>query len=243
MKRLPTEIIESMALQFRREAGLSLSEPVHTKMLLRKLGIVTMYRPMSEQSFGLSMRSADGKMRFMLINSNTSRGRQNFTICHELFHLYYDEDPRPHIDGPGAGATHEQNLQKDGAELNANAFASALLLPRDGVLASIPTEELLRKPLPIETYLRTEQLFEVSHQSLAVFLRRQRIISEEELQEQFQKSWNIISLARQYGYDTQLYEPGNEGLMIGDMGEKARRLLEMGRISQEQFEELGRLVS
>ena len=33
---------------------------------------------------------------FILINSDHSIGRQNFSICHELYHLYKDEDFHPH---------------------------------------------------------------------------------------------------------------------------------------------------
>lgn len=135
MKKLTKEAVEQLALKMRAEAGVNPSEPIHTKTLLRKLGVMVMYRPLSERACGLSMRSADGKMKFMLINSNNSRGRQHFTICHELFHLYYDEEPKPHVCGaPG--------MEKDPSEINANAFASALLLPPSGVLAQIPLRRL-----------------------------------------------------------------------------------------------------
>ena len=124
MKKLAKEAIEQLALKMRMQAGLNPSEPIHTKTLLRKLGIMVIYRPMSEKACGLSMCSSDRRSKFMLINSNNSRGRQHFTICHELFHLYYDEEPKPHICGtPG--------MEKDPAEINANAFASALLLPQN----------------------------------------------------------------------------------------------------------------
>ena len=115
MKKLTKEAIEQLALKMRLQAGLNPSEPIHTKTLLRKLGIMVIYRPLSEKACGLSMRSADGRAKFMLINSENSRGRQHFTICHELFHLYYDEEPKTHICGtPG--------LEKDPAEINACLF-------------------------------------------------------------------------------------------------------------------------
>ena len=87
MKKLAKDVIEQLALKMRSEAGLNPAEPIHAKTLLRKLGVMVIYRPLSEKACGLSMRSADGKMKFMLINSNNSRGRQHFTIGHELFHL------------------------------------------------------------------------------------------------------------------------------------------------------------
>ena len=77
-----------IAQKFRIENGLSQSEAVNVKSLLRKLNILTVYRPLSEYAYGLSLKSPQGH-RFILINSNNSRGRQHFTIAHELYHLFY----------------------------------------------------------------------------------------------------------------------------------------------------------
>lgn len=171
----------------------------------------------------------------MLINSNNSRGRQHFTICHELFHLFFDEAPKPHLCGtPG--------LEKDPSEINANAFASALLLPREGVLSSIPTEEIRTKSITMATMLRLEQLYGVSHQSLCYCLRHMRLVSEEELQEHLEESMQIQDIATAYGYDTSLYKEGNENVTIGDFGEKARKLFDMDRISEGHYVELLNLL-
>lgn len=235
MKKLAKEAIEQLALKMRAQAGLNPSEPIHTKTLLRKLGIMVIYRPLSEKSCGLSMRSSDGSAKFMLINSNNSRGRQHFTICHELFHLYYDEEPKPHICGtPG--------MEREPAEINANTFASALLLPQAGVLESIPSEEIMSRHITTATMLRLEQLFGVSHQSLCYCLRHLRLLTEEELQAHLEESMVIQDIAAEYGYDLSLYLPGNEGVVLGDFGEKARLLYEQERISEGHYVELLNLL-
>ncbi|MBR6190846.1 MAG: ImmA/IrrE family metallo-endopeptidase [Prevotella sp.] len=235
MKKLAKEKIEQLALKIRSEAGLNPTEPIHTKTLLRKLGVMVVYRPLSEKACGLSMRSTDGSGKFMLINSNNSRGRQHFTICHELFHLYYDEEPKPHICGtPG--------MEKDAAEINANAFASALLLPQEGVLQSVPSEEIVNSRITTATMLRMEQLFGVSHQSLCYRLRHLNLISEDELQKHLSESKDIQEIAADYGYDLSLYKSGNEGVAIGDFGEKARLLFEQERISEGHYVELLNLL-
>lgn len=235
MKKLTKEAIEQLALKMRADAGVNPTEPIHTKTLLRKLGVMVMYRPLSERACGLSMRSADGEMRFMLINSNNSRGRQHFTICHELFHLYYDEEPKPHVCGsPG--------VEKDPSEINANAFASALLLPPVGVLASVPPEEIKNRRVTMATMLRLEQLFGVSHQSLCYCLRHMRLLTEDELQVHLEESKSIQQIAAEYGYDASLYQGGNEGVVIGDFGEKARRLFDLERISEGHYVELLNLL-
>ena len=235
MKKLAKEAIEQLALKMRAQAGLNPFEPIHTKTLLRKLGVMVIYRPLSEKACGLSMRSADGSGKFMLINSNKSRGRQHFTICHELFHLFYDEEPKPHICGtPG--------MEREPAEINANAFASALLLPQAGVLGSIPSEEIMNRRITTATMLRVEQLFGVSHQSLCYCLRHLRLLTEEELQTHLEESKVIQDIATEYGYDLSLYQPGNEGVVIGDFGEKARLLYEQERISEGHYVELLNLL-
>ena len=121
-----------LAQKFRIENRLSQNEAVNIKSLLRKLNILTIFRPLSEYAYGLSLKSPKG-YRFILINSNNSRGRQHFTIAHELYHLFYDENPTPHI------------CMMDGAsktERCANSFASALLIPEEGVVEMLSDEEL-----------------------------------------------------------------------------------------------------
>ena len=48
----------------------------------------------------------------------------------------------------------------------------------------------------------------------------------------------MIDSAVAYGYDKSLYVGGNEGVVIGDFGEKARRLYEDGKISEGHYLEL-----
>ena len=44
------------------------------------------------------------------------------------------------------------------------------------------------------------------------------------------------------GFDGSLYLPGNEGLVIGDLGAKARKLLEEERISEGRYHELLNMI-
>lgn len=52
----------------------------------------------------------------------------------------------------------------------------------------------------------------------------------------------IQDIATEYGYDLSLYQPGNEGMVIGDFGEKARLLFEQERISEGHYVELLNLL-
>ena len=143
MKKLDLETVENLAAKMRSEyLRISSNEPVNTKTALRQLNIMTVYSPLSDNIFGLSLMTQDRKNRFMLVNSNMTRGAQHFTVAHELYHLYFDENSHPHLcNQPFA----------DPAERSANMFASALLMPKDGIVMSIPTEELKKKEIGIDT--------------------------------------------------------------------------------------------
>lgn len=230
MKKLTTQEAEALAGKFRSENGLSPFGPISAKTLLRKLNITTMFRPLSDNSFGISCRSKSGKM-FMLVNSNSTIGRQHFTIAHELYHLYYDENPSPHICQGVA----------TGEEKNANLFASALLLPREGILSMISKDEIILHKVELATVLRMEQLFQVSRTNLLLRLKGLGLISESQVQKIL--AIQVKTSAREYGYDQTLYEPGNEGVFIGDFGEKARALFESGKISEGHYFELLNMIS
>lgn len=230
MKRLTIQESEILAQKFRSEHGLSMTEPISTKTVLRKLGILTMYRPLSEKSFGISAKSESGRM-FMMVNCNSTRGRQHFTIAHELYHLLYDDSPEPHMCGGVA----------IGVEKDANLFASALLMPREGLLKMVSDEEVKRRKVKLATVLRMEQFFGVSRNTLLLRLKDIGLITESYLNEL--KSVPVKESAMQYGYNLSLYEAGNKGIVIGDFGEKARLLFESGRISEGHYYELLNMIS
>ena len=206
--------------------GLNTTEAIDVKTILRKNNILTVYLPMSMDACGLTLQSPE-KHKFILVNSNTAKGRQHFTVAHELYHLYYDEYPHPHI------------CFKDGisnTERAANCFASALLMPEEGVIGLIPEPILKEKNLPLSIVLRLEQYFRVSRSALLYRLKELKLLEERKLQEYL--SMPVRQTALEYGYDTTLYSPGNENLVIGDYGEKARILYDNDLISEGHYEEL-----
>lgn len=235
MKKLNVSEADYLASKFRVNVlGCGLADPIRIKAMLLKLNILTIYRPLSENFGGLSLRSKNGEERFMLVNSNTKRGRQHFTIAHELYHLYYDEDPKPHVCRLGE--------TRDVHELNANLFASSLLMPQEGILQLIPEQELTKKAISLPTIIKLEQFFAVSRSSMLYRLCNLGILSKQRVEELLQQ-YSPTESAKQYGYDTSLYEPGNENLIIGDYGVMARELLESEIISEGEYDESINLIS
>lgn len=225
---------EDLARKFRSDNDYSMSEPIIIKTLLTKLRILTMYKPLSENAYGLSTRSADRKDKFIMVNSESSKGRQHFTIAHELYHLYLDENPHPHVC--------RKDGKKDRAEVMADAFASALLLPREGVVKAIPTEEIISRNVSLATVFSLEQYFRVSHQSVLFRLKHLCLITEETLQSML--NIKIRDVAPQYGiFDMSLYEKGNENVILSDYGFRAKFLFDNEKISESHYNQLMRLIS
>lgn len=226
MKPALINLVESQVAKFRHNIGLSDFEAVGLKSLLLKLNVLTVFRPLSESFSGISLRSGDN--RFMLVNSNMPRCRQHFTIAHELYHLFVEADPRPH--------KCSKDGKKNEAEQCADAFALRFLMPTDGIMQIVPEEELLQGRVSLASVMRLEHYFSVSHLAVVNRLYNLRLISKDE-REKF-LSLPVKRTAREYGYDTSLYEPGNANLVIGNYGEKARRLFEEDKISEGHYLEL-----
>ncbi len=230
MKKLTIKETEALACKFRVENDLSVSSPIDVKMLLRHLNITAMFRPLSRNSYGISCKSKSGKL-FILINSNSTIGRQHFTIAHELYHLLFEDNPLPHMCQDGI----------TNGELNANLFASALLLPREGICKMVSYEEMQSRNVNLATILRIEQMFQVSRKTLLIRLKDLGLVSDKCFNKLQQTS--VKESAQEYGYGISLYEPGNEGEVIGDFGEKARLLYESGKISEGHYMELLNMIS
>ena len=226
MKTTLLNYVESQASRFRQFAGLSDSEAVNLRSLLLKLNVLTLFRPMSDSFSGMSLKG-NGQL-FMLINSNQPRCRQHFTIAHELYHLFIEDNPVPHRCQAGG--------KKNESEQCADAFALMFLMPADGVRQMIPEDELKQGKVSLATALKLGQYFGTSHAAVLNRLSDLNLIGRNE-REQL-SGISVKRACREYGYDTSLYESGNEGRVIGDFGEKARKLFEADKISEGHYLEL-----
>lgn len=226
MKTSQLNIIENQVSKFRQLIGVSDTEAVNLNSLLLKYNVLTIYRPLSESFCGMSLKS--GEKRFMLINSNNPIGRQHFTIAHELYHLFIEDNPRPHICW--------LNSAKDDSEKYADYFAQIFLMPSNGVKQLIPNEEFLNGIISVGTALKIEHYFSVSHQAAVNRLSDLKLINRD--QRNYLLSLSVKKTAREFGYNTSLYDSGNKGLVIGDFGEKAKNLFDAEKISAGHYIEL-----
>ncbi len=219
-------ILEKQALSFRNEYGLSSTDPIRLKSLLQKANVITAFAPLSENFSGMALK-ANAADRFMLVNNTQSLGKQHFTICHELYHLFIQENFTAQVCNTGLFEKASSKIEQ-----YADIFASFLLLPKEGIIENIPNEELEKKNISLKTILFIENFFSCSRRALLYRLKKLGIINSEQYTT---FTINIKRGALENGYQTELYEAGNANQHIGDYGTIARGLYEKEKISQSHY--------
>jgi len=221
--------LELHANDFRQRGGLNLTEAIRIKSLLQRLNILTVYLPLGNDFSGMAVKfsSTENPKRFLLINCNHTIGRQHFTICHELYHLYYQVDFKSEKSNAGTF-----NKSGDPEEYKADIFASFLLLPTNGVLQLIPENERAKNKITLKTILSIEHYYSCSRNALLNRLFNMKLIDREAF---LGHNKDIIKQATLYGYNMDLYQPGNEGMVIGDYGSLARELFDLGIVSESSY--------
>ncbi|NHJ86472.1 MAG: ImmA/IrrE family metallo-endopeptidase [Asgard group archaeon] len=209
---------------FRNKNGIGLMSPMPFKASLSKLNILTDFKPLDDEISG--MVGKINKFTFILVNSNHSIGRQNFTIAHEFYHIFYDNKfHETIIDYKNSTSANEKN---------ANTFASYLLLP-DGLIEMIPENEKNKNNITISTLVKIEQYYQSSRSALLFRLKNLKIIDDTYIEK---NNNNIINQAMVLGYDIDLYKSGNENKIIGDYSYKAKLLFDNGIISESNYIDL-----
>jgi len=216
--------MKSLAKDFRVENGFGKTEPIRLTSLLMKLNVITFFRDIDEKISGISIKVIED--RFILINSLMPLGRQHFTICHELYHLFFEKEFEKNV------CYADPTGKRSNLEIKADLFASYLLLPQEGIEDLIPKEERAVNKISLMTLIKIEQYYSCSRGALLMALKRMKLITST-FYDNFIK--DVISDARRLGYDTALYKPGNTGKIIGDYGEKAKRLYDSGKISEQNY--------
>jgi len=224
---MKNDVIKIKESEFRISLGIGADEPINIKRLLQKLSTLTLYKKLSDDFSGMCLKSKE--KTFILVNSTQARGRQHFTIAHELYHLFIQKDFKVHKCNPG-------QRTKDPQEKEADFFASIFLMPEMGVKKMIPEDELIKKNVSVSTVIKLEHYFAVSRSAMLNRLHGLNLISQAKYDEL--KTILVIKSAKEHGADISLYLPGNEGLIIGDYGDKAKRLFDNEKISEGHYLDL-----
>jgi len=218
-------ILEVRANKLRDGLGVGHTDPIDLYKILTELNVVTAFRPLNRNFSGMAVKA--GKEHFILVNTSQTKGRQHFTIGHELYHLLLQENFRFMLCKVG------RFDKKDREEYNADIFSSYLLLPEAGIINCIPEAELARgASLSLSTIVKLEQYFGVSRHALLIRLAKLGLIVYKEYE---QYLTGVKKSANELGYSTRLYEEGNDYNVIGDYGTLSKNLFEAEKISESHY--------
>src|SRR5690606_6068921 len=184
--------------------------------------------PLSQDFSGMALKIGDN--RFMMVNTEQSQGKQHFTIAHELYHLWIQDNFTSQRCKTGSFDI------KEIEEYKADLFAAFFLLPSEGIKKMLPAEELGRNSeISIQTILKIEQFYSVSRTALLYRLKSLGLINSATYDKY---SRDVIKSAVYYGYPVALYKKATEQSVIGDYGVLAQQLFSSGEISESHYYEL-----
>ena len=124
-------------------------KPVNLKRLARRLDITLEFLPLNASLSGMSF--IEGDKAYIGVNSLHHTNRQRFTVAHEIGHHVLHKDllrDGTHVDTIILRRDHLSSEGRDKREIQANAFASELLIPKS----------LLESKLRPETDMQDEEL-------------------------------------------------------------------------------------
>jgi Zn-dependent peptidase ImmA (M78 family) len=118
---------EARAQEVLKEAGIS-SAPVPVDALARGHGAQLSFEPFRGGISGMLFR--DERRKVIGVNATHGPTRQRFTIAHELGHLLLHEDRQIIVDTHVYRRDDVSSMGTEQQEIEANAFAAELLMPR-----------------------------------------------------------------------------------------------------------------
>ncbi|WP_445454968.1 ImmA/IrrE family metallo-endopeptidase [Flavobacterium sp. HNIBRBA15423] len=222
------KILEAKANKFRRELGLGTETSIDLEKLLLTLGVLTVFKPLESEFSGMALKTNENL--FMLINSALPVGRQNFTIGHEIYHLFIQSDFNFQMCNAG------KFDKKDREEYNADIFSSYFLMPEAALIKQIPEKELgWGETISLATLIKMEQYFGVSRAALLVRMSKSKYIHYEDYKHYLK---GVIKSAVEHGYSAELYQRNDEEKVVGDYGTKVKALFDIGKISESHYHSL-----
>lgn len=196
--------VNKYAMDLRRKWGIDFYSPIDIlSLVLEKMDKLTIIWMEMEDVSGCCSKNESGDS-IILINSSQSKGRQNFTLAHELYHVLYGESSQFFC----------SNDLNNEIEKEADKFASSFLIP-DYALIEYKRQNNINK-WSIKDIIKCEQLFQISHKSMLYRLKMENWISSDDF-ERFE-SLGIKREAAKLGFNLDLYESSKEDKKFYTLG-------------------------
>ena len=222
--------LNSLALKTRRYFGEDSYSPIDIFSIIngwKDSKITLLMYPLSERISGMCTKIDDDVL--ICINSDTSYGRQRFTLAHELYHILYEGNMKRVI----CDMTMGEN--KSESEREADMFAGYLLMPYDALKQY--SERFDRWDL--SKVIEVEQFYQISHLAMIYRLQKENLI-DDKTAEEF-KDIKVSREAAKLGYGGELYFKSNDTKKYFTTGEYIRKVEELAdknKISNGKREEL-----
>lgn len=225
--------INSDAISLRKNFGIDVYSPVDIFSLLSNLeNLTVVHYPMGDNISGACFKFDSQKL--IVINSNSTYGRQRFTAAHELCHLFFHKQLGSVICPKSIEKT------KDSQEKEADLFASYFLAP----------DEALKDFISRDIKIGDEEIIDINHVvaieqhfGLSRMATLQRLIDDGYLSHEKAKIMrkDVILSALKLGFDKKLYLPTPEDQKYATFGQYikfAEELKNKELISNGKYEEL-----
>ena len=185
-----------VAREERRRLGLGEAPAGNIVDLLQGQGVHAAVVPLPKDVSGLTLLAAD-LGSFVVANQSDQAERKRFSFAHEYAHVLLDRSRR--------GVVSRVSERDDLAEVRANSFAAAFLMPENGVRAFVAT---LGKGRP--SRLEAEVFGEGSEQTAVAHVEARSAPGSQELQ-----IYDVVQLAHHFGVSrlAMLYRLLNLGLL------------------------------
>jgi Zn-dependent peptidase ImmA (M78 family) len=224
--------LNSDAQSLRKKFGADGHSPIEIFSLVASESDITLiFIPLNKEISGMCVKS--NEIRIIAVNSRMTDGRQRFTIAHELYHLYIQNEIGNFVCGM------DMNHSKDLIEREADRFASYFIAPHEALREFVKSILEIRKGnLFIEDVVQIEQKFKLSRQATLCRLIDEGFLNTLQAEEM---KISVKTSAANAGFDTSLYEPSKEDkqhLTLGRYVSLAKKLLETDKISEGKFREL-----
>lgn len=187
--------LNTKAQELRELLGEDANSPVDIFSLVNQIEELTLvFYPLGENISGMCVR--DNEIRLIAINSTMSYGRQRFSLAHELYHLYFDDES-------GFNVCSVKLDPKSENEKCADQFASYFLAPYKS-LRSVIKKVTEKASISMQHVIALEQYFGMSHMAMFWRLVSEGYLSQDQLDNY---KYGVILAARNLGYDDKLYKP------------------------------------
>lgn len=223
MNNINRQVAKARAIKARLQYGLGTTTNIDIfKKFKNEKNYTIVFMPFEEGIDGFSNRK---KNHFIIIiNSNNTIGRNNFTCAHELYHLLFEYE-------------NDKYVSHADSEEMANVFASYFLIPEDALYLFLQNEGLIGKErLSLEDIVLMEDYFMVSRPAMLIRLKDEGLITQGEF-DKYNK--NVLSSVKKYGgkINNHISELEPEKYTHGEYNAMAKKLLEENKISNGKYEE------